>query len=112
MASQASSPNQASLVNPPPSPALPAEGRESEGHAIRLLMTTNERRHPISLLEAVPDRGTFKTSRFFLESLVVPRGSHGTNDSFATLAPGQLKLLMTASCSGAKWIRFTSITWN
>ena len=45
MASQASSPNQASLVNPPPSPAIPAEGRESEGHAIGFLMTTNQRRH-------------------------------------------------------------------
>ena len=36
------------LNDPPPSPALPAEGRESEGHAIGFLLTTNERRYPFS----------------------------------------------------------------
>ena len=35
------------LLNPPPSPALPVEGRESEGHEIGSLMTTHERLHPL-----------------------------------------------------------------
>ena len=43
------------LDDPPPSPALPAEGRESESRAIMFPMTTNERLHPVRRrsLEAV-----------------------------------------------------------
>ena len=34
------------LLNPPPSPALPVEGRESESHTTLFVMTTNQRLHP------------------------------------------------------------------
>ena len=42
------------LDDPPPSPALPAEGRESEGHANEFLMTTNERLPPNSTAKNQP----------------------------------------------------------
>ena len=35
------------LLNPPPSPALPAEGREFESHMTRFVMTINQRLHPV-----------------------------------------------------------------
>ena len=48
------------LHDPPPFPALPAEGRESESHTTLFVMTTNQRLHPSHSHSANVPSGTLK----------------------------------------------------